>query len=289
MSEIYYKVTFEAEGDSEYPKSYILPKGETVPVLRPSKENYRFAGWYNGQTLWNVSSDLPTSNITLTAAWTPIPTYRVIFDTLGGSVVAVQTVYEGGYVSDPGVPTLPSHRFDGWYYGDEKWNFNTMTVTGQITLTAKWVEQVKIVFNGVDGDQIYSKMIDKGALIPTYTAPTKKDHRFDGWYSGETLWKFETMAANENVTLTPKYVRQYTVTFDTDCSLVVPSQLVDENGYIPRPDTPQRGTQYSFDGWYIENTDIEWVFVGEERMAVTYDVVLVARWSIMTPPDIFIK
>ena len=287
--EIYYKITFEAEGDPAYPKSYILPKGDTVPVLRPSKDNFRFAGWYNGSALWNVSTDVPTSNTTLTAAWTPIPTYRVSFDTKGGSAVATQTVMEGGYVSDPGVPTLSYHRFDGWYNGEEKWNFNTMTVNGAITLTAKWVEQVKVIFNDSDGKLVSSRMIDKGAMIPSYPGPALDKHRFLGWYSGETLWNFDTMAANENMILTPKYIRQYTVTFNTGCGVEIPSQTVDENGYLSRPDTPQRGTQYSFDGWFIEDTEIEWIFVGEERMPVTEDITITARWSIMTPPDIFIK
>lgn len=285
--EIYYKVVFEAEGDSEYPKSYILPKGETVPVLRPSRENYRFAGWNKGETPWNVTSDIPTSNMTLTAAWTPIPTYRVSFDTAGGSLVAVQTVYEGGYVSEPANPVLQSHRFDGWYSGETRWNFDTMTVTGPVTLTAKWVEQVRVVFNGDDGKTLYSKTIDKGTLAPEYPAPKKDKHRFDGWYSGDTLWNFESMAVNESVILTPRYVRQYTVSFYTDYELTLPDQIIDEGGYITRPDTPQRGPQYSFDGWYIENTDIEWDFTGDDKMAVTYDLTLVARWSIMTPPDVF--
>ncbi len=44
---------------------------------------------------------------------------------------------------------------------------------------------------------------------------------------------------------------------------------------------------YRFDGWYIEDTDTEWIFAGEGEMSVTGDVTLVARWSIMTPPEIF--
>ena len=92
--------------------SYVLPKGETVPVLRPSKENYRFSGWYNGEAIWNVSSDIPTSNMTLTAAWTPIPTYRVSFDTKGGSLVAVQTA------ASIGMPVVGI--FDRFNYGQDE-------------------------------------------------------------------------------------------------------------------------------------------------------------------------
>ena len=287
---IYYKITFAAEGADGYPQTFIIEKGEPIPVLTPAKDDFVFAGWYNGEKPWNNAADLPTANTTLTAKWTPIPTYRVVFDTKGGSTVAVQTVKEGGFVKEPGKPSLAGHRFDGWYYGEELWNFNTMTVNEAITLTAKWVEQVNVVFNDTDGTRIYSRVVDKGALIPEYAGiPTKKNYRFDGWYSGETAWDFATMTADSDIELVPKWVRQYTVTFNTGCDIVIPTQLVDENGYVTRPDTPQRGTQYSFDGWYIENTEIEWVFKGEEAMIVDFDVVLEARWSIMTPPDIFIK
>ena len=60
-------------------------------------------------------------------------------------------------------------------------------------------------------------------------------------------------------------------------------------GFVTRPDTPQRETQYSFDGWYIKGTETEWVFKGEEVMTVNGDIILEARWSIMTPPGIFDK
>jgi hypothetical protein len=166
-----------------------------------------------------------------------------------------------------------------------------MTVTAPLTLTAKWVEQVRIAFT--DGEnEIYARTVDKGALAPELAAPEKDGYRFDGWYSGYTLWNFGTMYANDDITFVPKWVRQYTVTFNTDCDIVIESQTVDEGGYLKRPNTPQRGSQYSFDGWYIENTETEWVFVDKEdaeKMRVLEDITLIARWSIMTPPDIFAK
>ena len=89
------------------------------------------------------------------------------------------------------------------------------------------------------------------------------------------------------MTLVAVRVPGYAVTFVTDCEVVVPSQFIAVGGYVTRPDTPQRGPQYSFDVWYIENTDIEWVFTGDDRMTVTSDLTLVARWSIITPPNVF--
>lgn len=73
---------------------------------------------------------------------TPVPTsYTVVFDTDGGSTVAPQTVEEGGKVSRPEDPTRDTDTFEGWFKDDtllEAWDFDADTVTGDITLYAKW-------------------------------------------------------------------------------------------------------------------------------------------------------
>ena len=284
---VYYTVTFNAEGDAAYPQVFTLPKGDQLPVLRPSKDDYRFLGWYDDSgKLWNASADLPTSHLTLTARWEQIPTYRVVFDSKGGTEVSAQSVIEGGYISAPGEPTLENCRFDGWYDGDKKWDFNTMTVDGNKTLTAKWVEQVRVVFKDVGGTPYFEGLVDKGSLITQVAAPTKKNYRFDGWYHGEVKWDFEAMTADDHIEITPKWVRQYTVTFDTTYEHVIPSQTVDEGTVLSAPDTPQRGANFFFDGWYIKGTDTKWTF-GDGGRAVTSDVDLVARWYITLPPHIF--
>lgn len=68
----------------------------------------------------------------------------VTFDSDGGSAVAAQQVVKGGFVQEPKAPAKASGSastvivFDGWYYGDKKWNFATDKVTSDITLKAKW-------------------------------------------------------------------------------------------------------------------------------------------------------
>ena len=165
---------------------------------------------------------------------------------------------------------------------------NIVPDSGVVTLTAKSIEKVSVVFNDGDGATIQTVTVDEGELIPSVFAPAKDNYRFDGWYYGETLWNFETMTVSENITLTARWVRQYAVVFDTDCDDVeVPTQYVDEGGYVSRPATPDRGPLYSFDGWYLKDTDTEWKFIAEEKYAIHGDIVLVAGWSIMTPSDSF--
>lgn len=66
--------------------------------------------------------------------------YTVRFDLNGGTGTAPeQKVQNGGTATKPTTdPTWDDHTFAGWYNGDTLWNFGTV-VTGDMTLTAKWI------------------------------------------------------------------------------------------------------------------------------------------------------
>ncbi|MDR0681945.1 MAG: VWA domain-containing protein, partial [Dysgonamonadaceae bacterium] len=65
--------------------------------------------------------------------------YTITFNTLGGVPAPdVQQINTNGKVQAPSIdPEKEDYKFGGWYYGNEKWNFDT-PVTGNITLTAYW-------------------------------------------------------------------------------------------------------------------------------------------------------
>lgn len=71
--------------------------------------------------------------------------YTVTFNSDGGSSVASQTVKSGGKVVLPAEPTkitsTTEFRFEGWYYGNELWDFAADTVSGNMTLVARWKAQ----------------------------------------------------------------------------------------------------------------------------------------------------
>lgn len=66
----------------------------------------------------------------------------VSFETGCDSIVESQTIAYGGTVT---VPYVDLEKIDsvfaGWYYGDEKWDFENNTVTEDITLRAKWLQK----------------------------------------------------------------------------------------------------------------------------------------------------
>lgn len=72
--------------------------------------------------------------------YNPTVEYTVQFNTDGGSYVEPQTVRHGERAFRPVDPTKDGMVFDGWFLGENKWDFSTQ-VTMDITLTAHWTDE----------------------------------------------------------------------------------------------------------------------------------------------------
>ena len=129
----------------------------------------------------------------------PKKEFTITFDTQGGSEVKPITIAEGATITLPRNPTKEGYIFDGWYLSDafvEKF-VATKTVTGDITLYAKWIEDngheeppvaktYSITFM-VDGVTYKTFNISEGSVITLPENPEKKCCLFDGWYIDEDL------------------------------------------------------------------------------------------------------
>ena len=137
-----YTVTFDSYGGTPVPPAQEVEYGLTATKpADPTLKGYTFAFWYLGEDEQNATAydfDTPvTENITLTAKWN-INKYTVAFNTDGGTPVPpAQEVEYGHTATKPVEPTLKGYTFDGWYLGDEKYDFSA-AVEQNITLTAKW-------------------------------------------------------------------------------------------------------------------------------------------------------
>ena len=137
-----YTVTFNSYGGTPVPPAQEVEYGLTATKpADPTLKGYTFAFWYLGEDEQNATEydfDTPvTENITLTAKWN-INKYTVTFNTDGGTPVPpAQEVEYGLTATEPAAPKKTGYTFDGWYLGDEKYDFSA-AVEQNITLTAKW-------------------------------------------------------------------------------------------------------------------------------------------------------
>ena len=137
-----YTVTFNSYGGTPVPPAQEVEYGLTaIKPADPTLKGYTFAFWYLGEDEQNATEydfDTPvTENITLTAKWN-INKYTVTFNSYGGTPVPpAQEVEYGLTATEPAAPKKTGYTFDGWYLGDEKYDFSA-AVEQNITLTAKW-------------------------------------------------------------------------------------------------------------------------------------------------------
>lgn len=152
-----YTVNFDSNGGSVVPDQTI-PYGELVAAPDvPTKAGHTFGGWYT-EPEWSTPFDLNTRSIvqdtTLYAKWAP-NTYKVTFNTLGGSAVSDAAVEYGKKLSAPASPSRSGYTFAGWYADPElktPFNFAQTEITADLILYAKWSVNSTPPAGGNDGN-----------------------------------------------------------------------------------------------------------------------------------------
>ena len=151
----------------------------TELVPEPTKENYTFAGWYNGNEKFDFTT-VPTGDVTLTAKWTA-KDYKVSFITDHGNAPASQNVKYNGTADDPGTLTAEGYTFIGWYADeDHKTKFDfTKPITGDTKVYAKWEKNAPVLPDtyalNVSGAFVYVDGVDVTAPAGDTTLQLEKD------------------------------------------------------------------------------------------------------------------
>jgi uncharacterized repeat protein (TIGR02543 family) len=233
-----------------------------------------------------------TSDITLYAKWTSggTTTYTVTFNSLGGSTVSsITSVTSGSTITPPTPPARSGYTFAGWYKVStcvNAWNFSSDTVTGNITLYAKWtgITTYTVTFNSQGGNIVSSiTNVAGGSSIAEPTPPTRSGYTFAGWYreaSCVNAWNFSSDTVTGNVVLYAKWTggdrpANCIVLFHSRGGSDVPDQTVDYGTRLTIPTNPTR-PYYVFAGWYKEAACINpWDF----NDGVTSSMILYAKWS----------
>lgn len=161
-----------------------------------------------GNTTITITWGSQTKDVIVTV---DLPTYRCYFD-LGYTTSEQPPLYQershGSLLSKPTDPTRTGYTFNGWHINTSTgsvWNFNTDTITSNITLVAGWTqdqpEQVTVTFNSDGGSAVASQTINKNAKATKPTDPTKSGYNFVNWFYNGNIFDFNT-AVTTNITLT---------------------------------------------------------------------------------------
>ena len=232
-----YTVTFETNGGSPTIPNKAVIDGD--PVLKPEdpvKEGYTLEGWYNNSVKWDFTRDVVKEDITLTANWT-LNTYTVTFEANGGSEVQPRTVNHGETVNKPDDPAKDGHTFAGWHEDElfkKPWTFDTDTVTGDLTLYAKWTPNkpgpeppsgggssdgnmdnaYRVLFNDGAATLYIVTDLSAGDKLTKPEDPVKDGYTFAGWHKDTACtqaWDFNDGITGD-MTLYAKWTPQETVT-----------------------------------------------------------------------------
>ena len=265
-------VSFDTDGGSII-NDIRVTKGNRLPnISNPIKEGYVFLYWQLGGKTYDINSPI-IEDIKLKAKYEK--GYVVKFDSDGGSSISSITVSKNTPVSEPTSPNKDGYEFSYWQLDGKKYDF-TSNVTNNILLKAKWKKSTSeevyytVTFDTKGGTEIEPQSIKSGKLASKPTNPTKENYIFSNWYDGDSKFDFNTKI-KKDYTLIAKYIRIYTVSFDSDGGTEVEPQSIKSGKLASKPTNPKKSGYY-FDGWYVGSTKFDF------NTTIKKDYILKARW-----------
>ena len=287
------KVTLNAQNGSANSQKTVTYNGTYGTLDTPKRTGYTFDGWYTaasgGSKVTSSTKVTATDDHTLYAHWKG-NSYKVNFDSTGGSSVKSKTVTFGSTYGDLGQPTKSGFVFAGWFTektgGTEIKSSTKVSKASDHTLYAQWKREsitVKFDSNGGYGDvpsRTYTIGEEYGSLPTAPAAPT--GYIFKGWYTakkdGFQITKTNTVKA-EYKTLYAQYTeRAFTVSYDSrGGSAVDRKDTVIYNGHYDILPIPKRNL-YTFLGWYTEAKGGTKIGNGD-KVTIAADHTLYAHWK----------
>jgi len=189
-----------------------------------------------------------------------VNTYTVTFDSNGGSTVKAVSVNEGEKVEKPADPTKDGYDFDGWYNGEEAYDFDAV-VTANLKLTASWkVINYSITYDVGEGtnseENPASYTIESEDITLKDAAGPAATPNFVAWHigtaegdavEGVAIKKGSTGAKTFVAEFTEKKVYKVKYYDGEDC--VYTENVVEGND--PAGAAIEK-TGYTFGGWYAD-------------------------------------
>ena len=205
-------VSFYKENGDNVVKVQVAKDSLVNKPSDPIKIGYTFDGWTFEDKPFDFENTKITANIKLYAKWTA-NTYTITFDANGGECELPSMTVSYGEKVTPPTPVKESYLFLGWFLeGDIPFNFTTVNILKDVTLTAKWyLNEFYITYN-LDGGTNNPKNVEKFSADVTVLlySPTKTGYDFEGWYTNsnfdtKTFISFIPKGTTRNIELYAKW------------------------------------------------------------------------------------
>jgi uncharacterized repeat protein (TIGR02543 family) len=220
--------------------------------------------------------------------------YRINFESNGGSEVSSVTTEGNETIDMPEDPVRDGHVFAGWFFDDNTFeqpftssSLMGITLTQSITVYAKWDIDPEATFWTVtfetDGGSVIPSQEVLDNTLPTLPEdPDKEGFTFAGWFTdapgtspfdpGQVISQDMTLFAGWDVVIVT-----HTVTFETyGGTSVTDIDVVDGEAAGPVTDPSKEG--HTFAGWYTDGTLSTPFDVTIDP--VTEDMTLHAGWTV---------
>lgn len=260
-----YTISFNTSGGSSV-SSIKTENGKIISLSTPTRNGYKFLGWYSNGTKYEVGSTV-SKDMTLTARWEKDST-----STNNSNGTTINSGTNNGTNSGSN-----SGNQGGTSGGNQGGNQGGSTTPS--------IPEYTIKFNSDGGSSVGSIKVTNGTITSLPT-PTRNGYEFLGWYDGNKKYEVGSKITG-NISLTAKWKevivtpptpeKTYTITFNTNGGDDVSSIKV-TNGTIASLPTPNR-SGYNFLGWY--NGDVRYS-VGT---TINGDLTLTALWEKISNPS----
>ncbi|MBR2785379.1 MAG: InlB B-repeat-containing protein, partial [Clostridia bacterium] len=280
-----YTITFDSKGGSTVESIVKKYNEEIEEPEAPTKEGYRFKGWYEDEEVTRTYTfdRMPDTNLTLYAGWTR-DIYTVTFNTNGGSEISPVEVIYGNRVSKPADPEKEGYDFKDWYVDNNLQSpyIFSNTVDRDMTLFAGWEPHnytITYDLNGGSASGNPNSYTIESAEI-TINNPSKTGHTFTGWsgtgITGTTTNLTIATGSKGDRNYTANYTANtYTISFNTNGGSEISPISGVYGEEVEAPENPAK-EGYRFAGWYSDS-DLTQLYTFTTMPAE--NLTLYAKWA----------
>ena len=261
------------DGDALSESTIIVTFGDTVSFTVPTREGYKFLGWYykdmritdksgNGVKPWDIDEDC-----TVTAKW-EVNTYLLALNNTSptSGTVSGNGMYSYGSNVTITAKENSGYNFIGWFNEKDELvsedSVYSFTIKQDITLTAKWSSfTVTALTSDAKAGTVsnYNKTVVSIGEEVKLIATTKSGYTFIGWYNGNDLLTSETQYSfkmpKQDVVYTAKWIK---VMLESDNTSAGTVNVLDGTYVVGDSATATATTKsgYTFIGWYNDDVKV---------------------------------